>query len=71
MLNPDAIRCQIDAIAKYAIKNDAQKLLVRAALRDALDRLERKECSDVTKLESNRRLSISPAKRSSDGGDAK
>jgi hypothetical protein len=36
-----AIRCQLNAIANLALANDALKLHVRCALRDALERLKR------------------------------
>jgi hypothetical protein len=66
-----AIRCQLDAITDFAIKNDTAKLPIRAALRDALDRLERKEFRGVTQLETNRRRLTGPALRQfSDDGSA-
>lgn len=68
MLNADAIRCQILAIADYAIKNDTQKLPIRAAFRDALERLDRKQVSGVTRL--RRRQVPDTPQHFSDGGDA-
>jgi hypothetical protein len=60
-----AIGCEIDAIVDFAIRNDTAKLPIRAKLRDALERLERKEFGGVTKLQTSRRREVS-----SGGGDA-
>lgn len=43
-----AIRCQLDAIAAFAVVNDVAKLHVRAALRDTLEKLERPDERPLT-----------------------
>jgi hypothetical protein len=54
-----AIRCEIEAIVDFAIANDTAKLPIRAALRDALERLERKEFRGVADIQALRRREIS------------
>ena len=50
-----AIKCQLAAIVRMAIDNDAMRLQVRAAFRDGLQLLERPEAARVLPLAGDRR----------------